>query len=128
MVSFSHSLERRSTMESQKARLEVEVRPTLEADVTPPPHLPLRNRVVGPFVRCFRAACEWLAHTFLALVVICCMAAVEWAVKALVHSPRLFDIVPIAWLFHGADVAVLVGLSSVGVRAAIHAYREADER
>jgi len=54
-----------------------------------------------------------------------CIAATEWALKWFLHSPnpRLFDIVPLSWIFQAADGGVLVALSFYGVRAAIVAYR-----
>lgn len=82
---------------------------------------------IRPFVRCFHAGCEWLAHSLLAIFVIACMAAVEWMLHYLLASATFFGVLPISWIFNGADLAVLIGLSYYGVRASIAAYRESDE-
>ena len=94
---------------------------------TAPPMLPSDLLRTNPFVRCARAAAEWSAHTLLALVIIACNSGLEWALKWLnrTDDPKFFDLLPMSWIFHAADVAVLVALSVYGVRAAIAAYRDA---
>lgn len=104
--------------------------PALRPDLDDKPSIDA-SRPIGPeplrevFVRCFRAACEWLAHTVLAMVIVGCNAAVEGALVffAGTHDAKFFGVMPVTWIFHGADVGVLVGLSVYGVRAAIITYR-----
>lgn len=77
------------------------------------------------FARCLRAGCEWFAHTVLAVFIIGCNSGVEAAIVFFSHSPdpKFFGLLPVAWIFHGADAGVLVGLSVYGVHAAVITYR-----
>ncbi|HSY52072.1 MAG TPA: hypothetical protein VLC46_24940 [Thermoanaerobaculia bacterium] len=76
------------------------------------------------FRKCGRAFCEWLAHTLLICGILGCIALTEWALKWFLQSPnpRLFDVIPVSWIFHAADGGVLIGLSYYGVKAAVAAY------
>lgn len=78
-----------------------------------------------PFIRCASALAEWVAHTLLSIGIILCIAGTEWCMRAFLHNkqPLLFGTLPLAWIFHGAELGVLVGVSYYGVRAAVSAYR-----
>lgn len=93
------------------------------ASPKPVSHVPEPLKEV--FARCFRAGCEWFAHTLLAVFIVGCNSGVEAAIVFFAHSPnpKFFGLVPVAWIFHGADAGVLAGLSVYGVRAAIITYR-----
>jgi hypothetical protein len=79
----------------------------------------------GPFWRCWWAFREWLAHTLLTIGVIACIWALDRSVRLFMNSddPQFFGILPVKWIFQAGDCAVFLGLSYLGVRAALAAYR-----
>jgi len=93
----------------------------VEADST----TPRQKSLAEPFSRSLRALAEWLAHTMLAGGIIGCITLIDRWLHLLLGAGNatFFGVLPVSWVFHAADLGVLVGTSYHGVKAALSAYR-----
>jgi len=76
--------------------------------------------------RSVRAFAEWLVHSLLLLGIVAVIQGLHWCLTHLLGVPadkRFFGAIPLAWLFDGADLALLVGVAVVGVVAAVRSYQ-----
>lgn len=100
------------------------------AAVQAAPALPVAPVPLGTFVgtlgdRCLRAFLEWLAHSILLFGILAVIQGLHWGLTHVLGIPadkRFFDVVPMAYLFDGADFAVLIGVAIVGVTAVVRSY------
>ena len=75
--------------------------------------------------RCIRAFLEWLAHSLLLFGIFSVIQSLHWCLTHLLGIPEskaFFDVVPMAYLFDGADLALLIGVAVVGVTAVVRSY------
>ena len=79
-----------------------------------------------PIKRALAAATFLILHSLLAAVFILCMFGFEWLIRGLWGSaePRFFGVLPVRWLFHAIDLAVLVVFGYRGIKAANKAFEE----
>jgi hypothetical protein len=75
----------------------------------------------------FEKALGWgayvLAHAFVAVLLIAAIGIVQEFLY-LIGDPRLFDKIPIRYIFDGMDVAILVGFFALTALEAIWVFRE----
>lgn len=85
---------------------------------------------IGAFLRklgdrCLRAFAEWVAHSLLLLGILAVIQGLHWCLTHVLGIPankKFFAVVPMAYLFDGADFALLVGVAVVGVTAVVRSY------
>lgn len=100
------------------------------AAAAPVPALGVAPMPMGAFLRklgdrCLRAFAEWLAHSLLLFGIIAVIEGLHWCLTNILGIPadkKFFDVVPMAYLFDGADLALLVGVAIVGVTAVVRSY------
>jgi hypothetical protein len=86
-------------------------------------HLPLP----GPWYSAFETAWRWgsyvAAHALVAVVLV---GAIEFIQKLILRlgDPKLFDIVPLRYIFDGMDLAILLAFLVIGTLEAIAVFRE----
>ena len=79
-----------------------------------------------PFVKAFKSICYLVAHAIVAVAVLGVMSLIQWVI-ALDGNPRLFDKFPISYIFHAADIVILIVFLTYGTIDAIHVFRENDD-
>jgi len=81
----------------------------------------------GPWYSAFETAWRWgsyvAAHALVAVVLV---GAIEFIQKLILRlgDPKLFDIVPLRYIFDGMDLAILVAFLVIGTLEAIAVFRE----
>lgn len=68
----------------------------------------------APFVAAFHCCACMASHIVVAAVTIAILIATKWLVVA-GHDPKLFDTVPVEWLFDGAILATLLVFFWLGI-------------
>jgi hypothetical protein len=68
------------------------------------------------------AIAEWFTHTIVAVTLIASIWLVQATTRLLGITDRLFDILPIQWIFDATHLAVLLSWVIGGVRASFKAY------
>jgi len=89
------------------------------------PPMPISAFLARLSDRCLRAFAEWLAHSLLLFGILAVIEGLHWCLTNVLRIPaskKFFDIVPMAYLFDGADLALLVGVAVVGVTAVVRSY------
>jgi hypothetical protein len=75
----------------------------------------------------FEKALGWgayvIAHAFVAMLVIAAIGIVQ-GFLSFIGDPKLFDKVPIRYIFDGMDVAILVGFFALTALEAVWVFRE----
>ena len=84
----------------------------------------LVSKTYEPFLAFRRGAIELLAHFMMLSLILIAIKATEKLVQALwgVNEKRLLGVIPVAYLFEGADLALLVGFLTAGVVLVVRAY------
>jgi hypothetical protein len=81
----------------------------------------------GPWYSAFETAWRWgsyvAAHALVAVVLV---GAIEFIQKLILRlgDPKLFDIVPLRYIFDGMDLAILLAFLVIGTLEAIAVFRE----
>jgi len=77
-----------------------------------------------PVARLGRGSLELLCHTLMVILILGAIRAVEWTIEYLWGTKELllFDRFPLKYLFHGADLSLLLGFSTIGVFMILRAY------
>jgi hypothetical protein len=77
----------------------------------------------APLTKALRAAAFFVAHAFLAILIIGLVAIV----KVVLHwlgDPKLFDLIPISYVFDAMDATALAVFIPFGASEAIRVFRE----
>jgi hypothetical protein len=79
--------------------------------------------------RCGRAFIEWFAHSLLLFGIFCCIDGLRRGLLLLgiPTEKKLFERIPLEWLFDGAHLALLIGIALVGVTAAVRSYLDVQD-
>jgi hypothetical protein len=77
----------------------------------------LKNRYV-------RVIGEWLSHVVVLIVILSSIQLVEYALTFLdvTNEKMFFGVIPIKWIFDGADIAALFAVGLNGVVAALRVF------
>jgi hypothetical protein len=83
---------------------------------------------LSPLIRTFCAACEFLAHALLLVILETVMIGIEKWVNFIGVADRVFHFhkisIPQKELFDGADLGLLLCILTIGIVATIKKYRE----
>jgi hypothetical protein len=77
----------------------------------------------APLIRAFRAATFFAAHACLAVIIIGLVTLVKAAVQWM-GDPKLFDWIPLSYIFDAMDVATLCVFLVFAVIEAVRVFRE----
>lgn len=79
-----------------------------------------------PFKKAFRIACFLVAHLLVASVMIGIVQVIERLLLT-EGDPRLFDLMPLRYIFHGMDVVILLIFTICGSADAWRVFRESGD-
>ena len=79
-----------------------------------------------PFVRAFRAGSYLVSHALLALLLIGLISLVQRALNW-DGNPKLFDILPLRYIFDAIDLLILTAFMIFGTIEATQIFRESDD-
>lgn len=77
----------------------------------------------APLTKALRAAAFFVAHAFLAILILGLVAIVKEALHWL-GDPKLFDWVPLSYVFDVMDATALIVFIPFGIIEAIRVFRE----
>ncbi len=86
----------------------------------------MREEWHHPFVRALRACAYLIAHGFICLVLLGIVSLLQWAAM-MGGDPKLFDSVPLRYIFDVIDLAIIIVFLVFGTKEAIAVFREEDE-
>jgi hypothetical protein len=79
-----------------------------------------------PWYSAFQTAWRWgsfiAAHAIVALLLLAVIVIIQWAVLQ-VGDPKLFDKIPLRYIFDGMDLGILVAFVILGTAEAIAVFR-----
>jgi hypothetical protein len=75
-----------------------------------------------PFKKAFRSFCYLLAHTLVAVTIIAVIEAIR-AVIEWFGNPKLFDFLPLRYIFDAVDVSILTVFLIFGTAEAIREFK-----
>jgi len=83
------------------------------------------GRSRSTFARLFRALVEIAAHAFVLIAVLGLFRLVQLAIEYFWGGKdvRFFGLIPLRYVFDGADLIMLIGFLSIGLYNGIQAYR-----
>ena len=77
----------------------------------------------APFRKGARVCCYLAAHLLVTLVLLAGIEVVRWALVSL-HDPKLFDVVPLRYVFDVMDVGLLLTFIIMGTIHGFMVWRE----
>ena len=83
----------------------------------------------SPWYSSFQKALRWgsyiAAHAAVAVVLLAAIYLLQVLLKA-VGDPKLFDVLPLRYIFDGMDLAILLAFIVLGTLEAIRVFRETE--
>lgn len=85
------------------------------------------DRLAGPWYDSFEKAFRWgayiAAHAGVAILLLGAIHVIQWLViKA--GDPKLFDVIPLRYIFDGMDLGILIAFLVLGTREAVRVFKE----
>jgi hypothetical protein len=74
------------------------------------------------FITAWRWGSFIAAHAVVAMLLLVVVASIQWLVLQL-GDPKLFDVIPIRYIFDGMDLAILVAFIVLGTVEAVLVFR-----
>lgn len=75
-----------------------------------------------PFIKAWRVGCFLLAHLLVTLGLIAVIEVVRWALSRL-DDPKLFDFIPLRYVFDAMDMGILIVFLIMGTFHAVAVFR-----
>jgi hypothetical protein len=80
----------------------------------------------APLIKALRAAAFFVAHTFLAILIIGLVSLLKAALQWL-GDPKLFDWMPLSYVFDMMDATALIVFICFGTLEAVRVFRESSD-